>query len=41
MMSTTEHITTQDKSSAMTTITETQLITITETVCSSADSKLL
>uniref|UniRef100_A0A1X7UFN5 Ig-like domain-containing protein n=1 Tax=Amphimedon queenslandica TaxID=400682 RepID=A0A1X7UFN5_AMPQE len=41
MMSTTEYITTQDKSSAMTalpTITETQLITTTETISSCADS---
>ncbi|XP_019853189.1 PREDICTED: cell wall protein DAN4-like, partial [Amphimedon queenslandica] len=40
MMSTTEHITMQDKSSAMTalpTITETQLITTTETISSCAD----
>uniref|UniRef100_A0A1X7UPG8 Fibronectin type-III domain-containing protein n=1 Tax=Amphimedon queenslandica TaxID=400682 RepID=A0A1X7UPG8_AMPQE len=40
MMSTTEYITTQDKSSAMTalpTITETQLITTTETISSCAD----
>ena len=44
MMSTTEYITTQDKSSAMTplpTITETQLITTTETIISSyMESKL-
>ena len=41
MMSTTEYITTQDNSSAMTTITETQLITTTETIISSyIESKL-
>ena len=44
MMNTTEYITTQDKSSAMTllpTITETQLITTTETIISSyIESKL-
>ena len=44
MMSTTEYITTQDKSSAVTalpTITETQLIITTETIISSyIESKL-
>ena len=44
MMSTTEYITTQDKSSAMTvllTVTETQVITTTETIISSyIESKL-